>query len=253
MLRSMNELLGYQVMARDGEMGKVADFYFDDQEWMTRYLVVDTGPWIFGRKVLVSILALGQPVWSAETFPVELTREQVKNSPDIDLAKPVSRQQQVTLHDYYRWPAYWSLPISAQRRPMMTPVPNVSSETQDATQKEAYQENQHLRSLTEVLGYEVLAEDGPVGQVADFIASDEDWAVRYLVVALAGTESNRKVLLAPAWIRWIRQDVGQVQVELSQEIIRESPEFDFQEAVNRQYEEVLYDYYGRPKYWRKLE
>ena len=54
MLRSLKELVGYKVMAQDGQIGKVADFFIDDQDWVTRYLVVDTGPSIFGRKVLIS-------------------------------------------------------------------------------------------------------------------------------------------------------------------------------------------------------
>ena len=56
MLRSLQELLGYELMAQDGEIGKVYDFFISDKDWAIRYLVVDTGLWIFGRKVLISCL-----------------------------------------------------------------------------------------------------------------------------------------------------------------------------------------------------
>ena len=61
MLRSLKELQGYTISATDGDIGSVHDFYFDDQHWTVRYLVVDTGGWLSGRRVLVSPLALGRP------------------------------------------------------------------------------------------------------------------------------------------------------------------------------------------------
>ena len=72
-------------------------FFFDDKTWAIRYLVVDTGAWLPGRRVLISPIALGQPDWAGQFFPVKLTMEQVRNSPDIDTDKPVSRQQESLL------------------------------------------------------------------------------------------------------------------------------------------------------------
>ena len=74
MLRSLKILLGDTVVANDGDIGKVHDFYFHDDTWIIRYLVVDTGHWLPGRKVLITPSALGKPDWDALTFPVALTR-----------------------------------------------------------------------------------------------------------------------------------------------------------------------------------
>src|SRR5687767_2340606 len=54
MLRNIKDLRGYVIRAIDGTIGKVDDFYFDDEDWGIRYLVVDTGSWLSGRKVLIS-------------------------------------------------------------------------------------------------------------------------------------------------------------------------------------------------------
>lgn len=54
MLRSMNDLENYTIRATDGTIGHVTDFYFDDERWVIRYLVVDTGSWLASRKVLIS-------------------------------------------------------------------------------------------------------------------------------------------------------------------------------------------------------
>ena len=48
MLRSMKDLEGYAIDAIDGTIGHVKDFYFDDEAWVIRYLVVDTGAWLSG-------------------------------------------------------------------------------------------------------------------------------------------------------------------------------------------------------------
>jgi hypothetical protein len=50
MLNRMEKLIGMSIRASDGELGKVKDAYFDDHRWAARYLVVDTGGWLEGRK-----------------------------------------------------------------------------------------------------------------------------------------------------------------------------------------------------------
>ena len=91
MLRSMKDLENYAIRATDGNIGHVKDFYFDDEAWVVRYLVVETGTWLSSRKVLISPIAIGQLNWADKIPPVSITREQVKNSPDIDTDKSVSR------------------------------------------------------------------------------------------------------------------------------------------------------------------
>ena len=54
MLRSIKEIIGYDLLATDGSIGHVKDFYFDDEAWGVRYVVVDTGGWLSGRMVLLS-------------------------------------------------------------------------------------------------------------------------------------------------------------------------------------------------------
>ena len=49
MLRSMKDLHGFTIGATDGDIGTVQEVYFDDVDYTVRYLVVDTGGWLFGR------------------------------------------------------------------------------------------------------------------------------------------------------------------------------------------------------------
>src|SRR5690606_19253045 len=53
-LRSANEVQGYYIGAKDGEIGHVDDFIVDDTSWRIRYLIVDTHNWLPGKKVLMA-------------------------------------------------------------------------------------------------------------------------------------------------------------------------------------------------------
>src|SRR5580698_11197625 len=88
MHRAISSLIGYKMAAMDGKIGKVEDFYFDDQVWIIVYLIVKTGNWLSGRRVLISPVALIKGTDRHGTFPVTLTREQIVNGPDIHTDKP---------------------------------------------------------------------------------------------------------------------------------------------------------------------
>jgi hypothetical protein len=241
MLRSARDLRGYTIQAIDGPIGTVYDGYFDDQVWTIRYLVVETGSWLSGRRVLLSPVALDTPEWETKTLPVKLTQEQVKGSPPVDTDKPVSRQMEEQLHAHYGWPPYW---VSTRA---LAAVQVVEQKYEDEAG-----EDLTLRSVREVIGYDIRATDGKVGHVEDFVVDDGSWVMRYMVVDTRDWLPGRKVLVAPAWIDAVTWPERDVYVGLSRETVKNSPEFDPSDPVNREYELRLYDYYGRPKYWTRV-
>jgi hypothetical protein len=107
-LRSVREVSAYHIEAEDGEIGHVDDFIAQTGDWAIRYLVADTRNWLPGRKVLLSPTWAKEVVWSDGRVRVDLTREQVKNSPPFDPAQPVNRELETRLYDYYGRPAYWT-------------------------------------------------------------------------------------------------------------------------------------------------
>src|SRR5687767_8958197 len=107
MMRHVKELHGLDIVATDGEIGSVEEFYFDDDRWTIRYLVVDTGMWLPGRKVLISPISIGRADWNARTLSLSVTRQQVRDSPDADTHKPLSRRYEAEYHRYYGYPYYW--------------------------------------------------------------------------------------------------------------------------------------------------
>jgi hypothetical protein len=249
MLLSINHISHYGIEARDGRIGQAHSFLFDDQSWIVRYLVVDTGGWLTGRKVIITPAALGKPKDTEKVFPVELTKKQVKESPDIDADRPVSRQQEIKLHEYYGWSPYWVGMFGMAYAPPATVLNQRADKEQAVRTEEAENSDPHLRSTREVIGYKIHAEDGQIGRVDDFIVHVDDWIIRYLVIDTKNWLPGRKVIAPPDWITDIRWADSEVFVNVTRDVVNESPEFDPAAPVNREYEIQLYDYYGRPKYW----
>jgi hypothetical protein len=241
-LRSLEVLRGYKLAALDGEIGKVFDFYFDDEHWRIRYLVAETGGWFHHRRVLIATGALGQPVWHEHSFPVQLTTEQVQTSPDVDTDKPVSRQAELAVSNHYGWPPYWTLD------PLGIPVEQAVAA---ATLRRRSKGDPHLRSMNEVLRYSAVANDGPIGHLSDLTAEDQDWTIRYMAVDLGAWGTGKRVLLSPDWVESVSWADKEVRLGLSREGVRNSPEYDPTAPVNRAYEVRLYDYWGRPHYWQQ--
>lgn len=246
MVRNVNGLVGFNMGATDGEIGKVEEFYFDDQTWTIRYLIVKTGGWLSQRKVLISPAALNTPDWENESFPVKLTMEQVKHSPDIDTQMPVSRQQEMVLYNYYEWP--YGDPVGAGFYGGMGMLGMVESrvpleEYISAEQAEKKSGNLHLRSTDEVKGYHIHATDGKIGNAVDFMI-DEHWKIRFLVVDTGNWLKSRKVLISPAWIKAVSWSNAAVNVNLSMQAVKNSPAFDPDLPMNETYESELYRHYS---------
>ncbi|MDX1647853.1 MAG: PRC-barrel domain-containing protein [Longimicrobiales bacterium] len=250
MLRSMEELEGYVLEATDGELGRCEDFLFDDQLWIVRYMVADTGKWLPGRKVLISPISLNAPDWESRRFPVGLTRQQIETAPPLDEHEPVSRQYEAELFAHLGYLPYWGSsgiwgPSSVPRRLRTGEVESAAGVRVTIQPKG----DPHLRSLDEVTGYRIDARDDEVGHVEDFIVDDEGWTIRYMIVDTRNWLPGRKVIIPPRWVEGFDWKRKIARVDLTREQIENSPEFEPGAPVNRAYETRLYDYYGRPVYW----
>ncbi|MEO7889701.1 MAG: PRC-barrel domain-containing protein [Vicinamibacterales bacterium] len=255
MLRSVKDLKGYAIKATDGDVGRVHDFYFDDEAWAIRYLIVDTGSWLPGRRVLISPIAIGHPDWSARRLPISLTKTQVKDGPDIDTEEPVSRQHEVNYFGYYGYPYYWGgtgvWGMGAYPGYLMT-APAVLPQSQTQAGAEATEHDSadsHLRSIKEVTGYHIQASDGEIGHVEDFLVDDETWAIRYIVVDTSNWWGGNTVLLAPPWIQRVSWSDSKAFVDLTRESVESAPRYESAAHVDRQQEAALYEHYGRRDYW----
>ena len=250
MLHSLKELDGYKIIGTDDDLGKVHDFFFDDKVWTIRYLVIGTGNWFPGKKVLVSPASLNPPDWSTKSLPVKLTTEQIKNSPPVDTEKPVSRQHEIELAKYYYWPMYWE--SDSLFYPGFSPetIEVINSRQESLAEEVKLQADPRLRSADKVAGYSIKATNDDIGHVEDFIVNDETWNICYMVVDTRNWfPGGKKTLVSPLWISKVDWHSNTVEVDVTKERIENAPEYDPSTPINREYETRFYDYHGRSKYW----
>src|SRR6266545_4670505 len=144
MLRKIRDLYGFAIHATDGDIGSVHDFYFDDQHWTVRHLVVTTGRSLSCHRVLVDPMSVTNVDGTSEELHIALTKAQVANSPDVDTDKPVSRQRHAEV--------YWHYGFTGSVLP------------EEPRREEG---DPHLRRTREVIGYFVYGVDDRIGHVDD--------------------------------------------------------------------------------------
>ena len=260
MLRNTNELENYSIGAVDGHIGHVKDCYFDDQAWVIRYFVVDTGTWLSSRKVLISPVAVGHPNWAEKIIPMVITKQQVKDSPHINTDKPVSRQHEREFLGYYGYPNYWggpglweggiypNMPLPSYKEFVST-RPAVHAVNAETGTSETEHNDPHLRSCKEVMGYHIHAVDGEIGHVQGLLVDEVTWAIRYIVVDTSNWWLGHKVLVAPKWIQAVSWSDSTVTVQMSRESIRSAPPYDGGTVMDRVSETRLHEHHGTPGYW----
>lgn len=180
MLRSVRELCGYRVHTVDGKCGRLRAFLFDDKDWAVRHLVIRTGKWLSGRRVLISPTGIERCDGLDRELHLGLTQEQVANCPDIEADPPVSEQWRVFCLEHYcpfygQPGALWLTPGNE------TDFPNGNS---------------HLRSTRALMGYHIQCRDGEAGSVGDFFVDDSQWILPYVLIQSGSWWMTLSVLLS---------------------------------------------------------
>jgi len=267
MLREVKDMVGFTIAATDGDIGHVRDFYFDDEAWVIRYLIVETGTWLPNRKVLVSPMALRHPNREANSFPARLIREQVRNSPSIDTDRPVSRQHELQFYSYYGYPYYWgsggSWGAGYYPGAMLTGAgygggsgseylaAQMEKERLAREVDQREDDDPHLRSCKEVTGYHIEAVDGEIGHVQGLLIDEDSWAIRYLIVNTSNWWLGHQVLVAPEWITDVSWLDRKVMIDLTRQAIQDAPPYDPALLPDRPQETLVYEHYGRDGYWHR--
>jgi hypothetical protein len=228
MLWNAAELKRYAVRASDGRLGVVSDLLFEDIGWMVRWAVVDTARWFSSRKVLLPVSALAQPDSKLRHCPVDLTMQQVERSPDIDTDRPVSRQTEIHIYDYYDLDPYWSGGYAPGRETAFAARLMLSGSKRtvraDIQPKKG---DRHLRSTNAVTGYDIQATDCEIGRVHDFLVDDADWSIAYIVVLTGTWWSGTKVLIPSNSVREIDWAQRLMYLNIDCQKVKNSPVYHY--------------------------
>lgn len=263
MLTTAKTLRNCEIRARDGSIGKLKDFLVEDLHWAVRYLVVDVGSWLNGREVLISPRAvLGLNPGSGEVA-VDLTKDQIRNSPPIETDKPVSRQHETDLHGYYGWAPYWA-PYSSIGLGTVLPVPEMApltptgSASAEAATTASILENDsggdpHLRSAHELSGYAIEAQDGDIGHLEDFVIDDATWSLPYVLIDTTNWWPGGSVVVPTTHLSGVSWADRKVFVSLTREALKASPSYGDSSPVDEEYTNRLAEYYVQRRAVERLD
>jgi hypothetical protein len=248
MLRRLNVLLRSTIVALDGPIGRVHDVYFDDHSWTVRYVVADTGRWLPGRRVLISPISVRNLDRRRRRLNIDLTKDQIRKSPDIDTDKPVSRQHEVEFYEYLGFPYYWmgselwgpvSLPADLR---LEEPPADPGRGCQPP--QHAHEDDPHLRSARFVVGHAIQTSDAEVGHVEGFLYDEASWAIRYLVVDTRDWWPGKHILVPSASIAWVSWLELRIHADLPSETLRNAPAYRPSRPFLPEDERRLLSYYG---------
>jgi len=236
MLRSLQSLLGYCVEVRDGHIGAITDFIFEEHSWLVRYIILKTGVWKTHHNFAIPVACVtGHPNWSERKVPISLSMEEL----DALAGYRVSEKEP--------WAIELDLRASSQG--------GAQSESQTDVAEDRYRHvspPQLLRSYRMLLGLQVMAQSETVGTMSDLIIGDEQWAIQSAVVRLRRRYLFSTEVIIPIekirTIRWDDRIVGCIGDCLA---IESYPEFRSADPINQEQELRLYDYYGRPRHWEQ--
>lgn len=250
MLWNLSGINGYPITARDGQLGSVSDILFDDTNWLVRWLVVDTGHWLPGRKVLLPPSVVRHIDSKEQQVLVDLTMQQVEDSPNTDTDRPVSRQIETNIYNFYGWSPYWGNGLFTdpygyvEGDAMAVPSLELPLRDADVAEIECGEDDPHLRSINAVTGYHIHATDGEIGHVADFILEDADWSIRYLVVDTKNWWPGRKVLISPRLAHEIDWTNQLVNLDVDRKKVEDRPAYDASAMADHAYDDAFLTYYG---------
>jgi hypothetical protein len=223
---------GFKIHGSNGQVGAVTDLLFDDKTWMTKWLAAHAGPWLFGRHVLLRVSVLEKPDDDARQVRVQLTHQQVKDSPDARTDPPVSRSMDVDVYSYDdRLPVWQSGDSPRGLRPEGTPVfmPRMGLGPDPfchgGASTPGVTVDPSLRSATDVKGYHMAATDGAIGHIEDFLFDDIDWRIKYLGIDTKNWLPGLDVVIAPSAIREISSAMRSIYLNVDRETGKRSPPY----------------------------
>lgn len=221
MLWSAETLRSLDCEAADRHAGRITQFYFDEQTWQVRFLVIDAGTWLAADNLLVAPERVRElPADSHTLYLQDRIEVLAQQTPDC-LSSP---QTVVAQAVEYGLPLLWNCGAVRPARPYPE-----ATEQACAAQINAAAGTAHLQSTEEVAGYRVHAADGLLGHAIDFLIEVPAWRIRYLVVSVHQWRPGKKILLpidqvqgiawAPAWAE------REIQTDLPRQALREAPAY----------------------------
>lgn len=196
-------MVEHRMRASDGLIGKLSDFYFDDQEMRIVYAVVRSGRGLLGRRVLIPPVLLGAPDHDRRLIPAALTMKQVQDAPHWD--KPASPEKETQSNDDA--PSLWG--TAPELAALGIPL-----------------RRNHLQSIKEVCRYALWGPDGNLGRIADLVVTDKNWTIPYIIINVEDHSlPGRTVMVHTTFVKRILWNERKVDCDISRKLLAACPYF----------------------------
>jgi hypothetical protein len=196
----------------------VDDVYCDDRAWAVRYFVVQTGQVLQRRRILLEPAAVSSFDATHKTVHVRVTRLQLERGPEADAHMPVSRWCALHYRNYAAWPVLWVAGFSEPQYAFVDPSILAAASATSRHARDARAERPpepHLRSAGHVTGHHVVARDGELGHVCDFVVDDQAWQLPDVVVQTRRWLHSRQMELATYWVGSMSWAMSTMQIDLT--------------------------------------
>lgn len=238
MLVSFKDLRQIAIEATDGREGRATDFYFDDESWQVRYAVTESGFLFTRREGLVKATLLGAPDLTTRTMPVAVTKQQLEEAERPGAHPPVSERKarDIRRRQLEFWPPLMVGAPGAAYTPLLAERQLVAGDVEAGQDTEAppvAPEDRHLRSMDEMSGYAIMATDGEIGSISDFLLDPDGWTIRYIVVDTGNWLPGRQVAIKPAWVSAISWSGQSIVVGVSREEVSDAAELSQIDELER--------------------
>lgn len=190
MLHLARRVIGSTVRAPDGDIGVLQDFYYSEDDWVIRYLLVEAGGWLDDRHVVIPAEAV-QGAWGRDGILVGLSQQTVARGP-------------------FRTALSGAAVVAPEGIDL---VGDLSVRTM-------------LRSIRGGAGSHLHAVDGDIGHVDDFLIEESDWRMPYLLVDTSNRIGGRAVIVRTDLVRRLDTGAKSLSLTVTREQVRNGPTFD---------------------------
>ena len=194
----LSQFIGYNLKSADGLLGTVRDFCFDHQSWKVRYLVVDANEW--DREIFIPPILLLQPDVASKTFPVAITRKQIYLNVKIDKDAAIVDVENGDYRDHFDDNQAGAAPIMRAEGHWRNSTMNVYNDIYMRTEVVA---GSVIRSLDSILG-----------KISDYIIEDSNWQIRYVVIRIEKSISQKYLLMDCRNLNNMRWSEGVAELNL---------------------------------------
>lgn len=215
------DLVGYRVRTTDeGEAG-LRDLAIDTALWRVPYVLVDAEAWAPGHDVLVALRSLAAVDEAARAMDVELTIDEVRDSPTLATDAPVARDYEENWYRHEGWEDQWA--VEASTVDASEPAEPVSPPVEEPLPGEVNAQGPGLVRFEELRLWQGETSDGEAVKVVDLLVDDSDWSVAYVEVELKPEKATEPCLVECTLITSLDREVERLYLGAAASELRGAP------------------------------